>query len=167
MIENLLLGYGDDEVIANSATNYIVTGEGDDVISNIGINDTIYGEDGNDDFYATSFDFNLIDGGPGFDYVTVNQMQLDSGLYSIDLRSIPNGKIQNVEAFYYGESVVGGRGQILMSLDTFIKMNVSSLTIKATWIYDVAQAIGLDGDFKLLGSTDSYDVYIFQGIEQN
>ena len=40
---------------------------------------------GDDDFYATSLDFNLIEGGSGFDYVSVNQTQLANGLYSIDL----------------------------------------------------------------------------------
>ena len=169
-IENLVLGGGNDTVYADfmgyNTANEIHAGTGNDLVYQVAVNDTIYAEEGNDFISALSTDFNLVDGGEGYDILTISQKLLDSGLYSVDLRDLTQGQIHGIEEFAYYENLLG-QGQILISLQTFKSMSQSTLTIKHTWLSGNVQAVGLEGDFVLSGSTDAYDIYSISDAGQN
>ena len=162
-IENLILGAGNDTVYADFAgkntTNVIKTGAGNDTVFHVGLNDSIFTENGDDYIHAVANNFLQVDGGQGFDTLSVNQSLLENGLYSIDFRNLSNEQIQGIEKLDYSVDAVGGAGQILVSLQTFKSLGKNSLVIEATWQDGYRQAIGLEGDFKFVGSTDSYDIY--------
>ena len=162
-IENLILGAGNDTVYADFAgkntTNVIKTGAGNDTVFHVGLNDSIFTENGDDYIHAVANNFLQVDGGQGFDTLSVNQSLLENGLYSIDFRNLSNEQIQGIEKLDYSLDAVGGAGQILISLQTFKSLGKNSLVIEATWQEGYSQAIGLEGDFKFVGSTDKYDVY--------
>ena len=163
VIENLILGSGNDTVElfhpGGEVQNLIQTGEGNDLVYGVSWYDSIYTEAGSDVIRALSMNFSLIDGGSGYDALSISQDLLESGLYSIDLRKIADGQIRNIEVFDYSSDLVDGEGQILVSLQTFKSLGNNSLVIRATWLGDSEQAIGLEGDFKFVGSTDIYDIY--------
>ena len=159
-IENVKAGSGNDTITLNNVANMVQAGDGNDIIVGIASGDSVYGEGGNDYFYASSLAFSLIAGGEGSDTLHINQTLLDSGLYSVDLRDLTEGQIQGIEALDYSSSHVSGPGQILISANTFKSLDKTSLTITATWIDGFEQAVGLEGNFILSGSTDSYDRYL-------
>ena len=160
VIENVKAGSGNDSITLNDAANLIQAGAGNDSIFNIGFGDNVYGDAGNDKFYALSDTFSIIDGGEGSDTLHINQTLLDSGLYSVDFRDLTEGQIQGIEALDYSSSHVSGPGQILISANTFKSLDKTTLTITATWNDGFEQAVGLEGNFILSGSTDSYDRYL-------
>ena len=161
IIEDLILGSGNDSVLASfdDTINKIEAGSGDDSIYYIGALDTVYGEEGDDYFQATLDTFTLIDGGIGLDALTIDQILLENGLYSIDFRDLTQGQIVNIEFLNYGPDQVIGKGQILLSGKTFSDLSVNSLVVTATWSDGKEQGIGLEGDFKLAGSSGTYDIY--------
>ena len=101
IIENAVLGSGDDIIFCNSANNNITCGFGNDDTYFIGTNDIVYGGNGYDNFFIDSFDFGLIDGGTG---TSVAGGEGDSlyffGVYAnqtIDLRSFTDFHITGIE----------------------------------------------------------------------
>ena len=101
VIENAVLGSGDDIIFCNSANNNITCGSGNDDTYYIGTNDVVYGGNGYDNFFIDSFDFGLIDGGTG---TSVAGGEGDSlyffGVYAdqtIDLRSFTDFHITGIE----------------------------------------------------------------------
>ena len=101
IIENAVLGSGDDTIFCNSANNNITCGSGNDDTYYIGTNDIVYGGNGYDNFFIDSFDFGLIDGGYG---TSVAGGEGDSlyffGVYAnqtIDLRSFSDFHITGIE----------------------------------------------------------------------
>jgi Ca2+-binding RTX toxin-like protein/DUF971 family protein/acetolactate synthase small subunit len=170
IIENLFLGSGNDRVSLfdprSEVQNLVLTGGGNDEVSGVSRYDNIYTQSGDDSIYALGMNFSVINGGSGYDSLSILQNSLDNGLYSIDLRAIPNGKIVDIEEFDYSEGLVGGKGQILVSMETFKSLGKSALTINATWGSGYQQAVGLEGDFKFIGSTDAYDIYSLSDADQ-
>ena len=170
VIENLILGSGNDTVEllhpGGEVQNLVRTGEGNDVVYGVSWYDNIYTEAGNDVIRALSMNFSLIDGGLGYDKLSIAQELLENGLYSIDFRTIASEQIKGIEELDYSVEMVGGEGQILVSLQTFKSLGKNALTIKATWQTDHMQAIGLEGDFKFAGSTDDYDIYTISDTGQ-
>ena len=158
-IENIKAGSGNDLIILNNVSNLIQSGDGNDTIYDIDSGDNVYGNAGNDDLHALSNLFSIIDGGEGNDTLFMEQTLLDSGIFSVDFRSVSDTKINSIEILDYSGSHVSGPGHILISVDTFKALDQTNLTIFSTWSYDLRQAVGLEGDFKLSGSTDSWDRY--------
>jgi len=101
IIENAVLGSGNDIIFCNSANNNITCGFGNDDTYYIGFNDIVYGGNGYDNFFIDSFNFGLIDGGFG---TSVTDGEGDSlyffGIYAnqtIDLRSFTDFQITGIE----------------------------------------------------------------------
>ena len=170
VIENIIAGSCNDTILleteflqdVNLIPNIVRSGAGNDTITGISYGDQIYGESGDDSFTLYDSSFSIIDGGSGFDTADfLHYSQLENGLYSTDLRTIFNdGSVVDVEKLIFKNSMQGP-GQILVSQQTFLDLNVNSLTITATWTPGYQQAIGVEGNFSFLGSFEEYyDIYV-------
>jgi len=101
IIENAILGSGNDTIFCNSANNNITCGAGNDDVYYVGMNDIVNGGHGYDNFFVDAFNFAVIDGGSG---TSVTNGEGDSlyffGSYpnqTIDLRSFTDAQITGIE----------------------------------------------------------------------
>ena len=156
-IENIKAGSGNDVIYLNEVSNNVELGEGDDEALNINTNDIVYGEGGDDSFFATNDQFTLVDGGSGLDSFWMQSTLLSSGIFSVDFRNITN--VQNIEILNYQHNLSIGPGNILISEETFKNFNTNTLIVLSKWQTSSEISVGLEGEFKKLGSTDTFDIY--------
>jgi Ca2+-binding RTX toxin-like protein len=164
-IENIKAGSGNDIIYLNEVSNNVMLGEGNDIVFDIGTNDIIYGEEGNDRFYASNDQFALVDGGQGgLDSFWMPATLLNSGIFSVDFRNTSN--IKNISVLDYGHNLSLGPGNILISEETFKNFNTNTLIIFSKWETFSEISVGVEGEFKKLGSTDSFDIYRLENSGQ-
>ncbi|SVE04627.1 uncharacterized protein METZ01_LOCUS457481, partial [marine metagenome] len=130
VIENAILGSGDDVITCNLAANTITCGSGNDIVYDIKTGDTVYGGDGIDRFSIGSTDFALIDGGDGLDYIQLT----DTSIYGsdIDLRNYNDSSFVSIDA-----------ADVLNNIGTLVRLSEQSiLNFNAVTTLDIDE----DGD---------------------
>ena len=165
-IENIKAGSGNDVIYLNEVSNNVMLGEGNDIAFDINTNDIIYGEEGDDRFYASNDQFTLVDGGQGgLDSFWMPATLLNSGIVSVDFRNTSN--IKNISVLDYGYDLFSqGPGNILISEETFKNFNINTLVVFSRWTTSSEISVGVEGEFKKLGSTDSFDIYRLENSGQ-
>ena len=91
------------EVVASDVANIIETGPGTDTVSNIGMNDEIRTNAGNDYLFLSDLP-KLIDGGSGIDQLLLMENSIDKIEISLDSNAPNSREIQNIEVFDLSEA---------------------------------------------------------------
>ena len=91
------------EVVASDVANIIETGPGTDTVSNIGLNDEIRTNAGNDYLFLSDLP-KLVDGGSGIDQLLLMENSIDKIEIILDLNAPNSREIQNIEVFDLSEA---------------------------------------------------------------
>ena len=109
---------GDDVIHSGNGADVVYAGEGNDTIYTEGGADTIYAGAGNDNIIVDNLDFALIDGGLGFDTLTLAGANME-----LDFTSITAGsKIKSIEEI---DLTGNGNNTLKLSFDDVFAINDS------------------------------------------
>jgi len=124
VIENLVTGSGNDKITCNVVANQITCGDGLDIVYDISTGDSVFGGGGNDYFHPISVDFEIIDGGEGFNYLALNNIEKLGS--EINLDDYNNSTFKNIHAL----SIDNQSATLLrLSLDSVLNFNDVEVTL--------------------------------------
>ena len=118
---NLVGGTGNDTLIGGIAPDAIVGGLGGDAIFGNGGADSLRGGAGNDVLAIGDISFRRLDGGAGED-----TLQID-GSFSLDLTTIPDNKIENIEVIDLSGS---GSNTLTLQLGDLLDLSETTNTLR-------------------------------------
>ncbi|MBY0475161.1 MAG: hypothetical protein K2Q13_08900 [Nitrosomonas sp.] len=140
---------GADKLKGTKAADRMVAGDGDDVMIGRGGADVFHGGAGNDTIEIRDADFQLVDGGAGYDTLKLDRSHLDLNLAS------ERGRISDIEAID-----MKGNGHNTLTLNALDVLNLSStsntLTVDGN---NNDSVVGLSGGWTDGGVADGYHTF--------
>jgi hypothetical protein len=136
-----------DILTGSAADESMVGGRGNDILDSNGGADVLYGGAGNDSFLVDDPGFFRLDGGSGED-----TLEMDGDL---DLTSIANNKVENIEAID-----ITGSGDNELSLGLHDVLDCTDGDNELKILGDSGDSVSLtDGTWTHTGTSDGFDTY--------
>tara|TARA_Y100000746_G_scaffold230164_1_gene241240 strand:- start:1521 stop:2309 length:789 start_codon:yes stop_codon:yes gene_type:complete len=141
-------GYNSDDNLSGSTSDEVIFSDaGNDTVRTGGGADYVQAGGGNDIIYISDYDFKAIDGGPGFDWIGLEN-------YSLDLSSPAVARFRNVEGFDLSSS--GFAESLSLSRVAALKLNKKHQLYVKGATNDTLNISGPSASWSL-DSTISYD----------